>query len=90
MTDIYPNANVPEELKAIQVYWKDEADFYGDKGCCVLGAGFEFNYKGKKYFMPPTSMWQGSLSWEHCKDEIREMLITAGATDITYEYGNMD
>ena len=81
---------VPEKLVAIQQLWKEKADRYGDVGSCVLGAGFSFAYEGQKYFMAPTSCWQGSISWEHCKDEIEAMLEDAGATGIFYEWGNMD
>ncbi|MFE8704236.1 hypothetical protein ACFYKX_27155 [Cytobacillus sp. FJAT-54145] len=87
---IMPDLNVPEELKTIQAYWKDEAEFYGDVGACVLGAGFEFNYQEQRYFMPPISRWQGSVSWEHCKDEIEKKLLEVGATDIHYDFGRMD
>ena len=81
---------VPEKLIKIQQQWKEKADQYGDVGSCVLGAGFSFTYEGQKYFMASTSCWQGSISWEHCKDEIEAMLIEAGATEIRYEWGNMD
>ncbi|MBU8732486.1 hypothetical protein KM915_20780 [Cytobacillus oceanisediminis] len=87
---VLPSLEGCEELKEIQAYWKEEADFYGDRGACVLGAGFEFTYKDKRYFLQSLSRWQGSLSWEHCKDEIQEMLINIGAESITYEWGVMD
>ena len=89
-TQVLPNAEIPNELKEIQEYWKEESDFYGDKGSCVLGAGFEFTYKGSDYFMSHLSMWQGSIAWEHCKDEIRGKLEQIGATNIYYECGVMD
>jgi hypothetical protein len=77
-------------LKDIQAYWKRKSDAFGDVGSCVLGAGFEFTYKNKKYFMPPTSKWQGSISWEHCKDEIRQKLEDIGCKNIYYHWGRMD
>lgn len=80
----------PSELIHIQLYWKDKANAYGDKGSSVLGAGFSFTYKEQKYFMPPLSKWQGSLSWESFKGEIEDKLIKCGATDIVYEWGHMD
>lgn len=83
-------SQVPSEVAAIANYWKDEADFYGDRGSCVLGAGFEFEYDGEQYFMPPLTRWQGSVSWEHCKDEIQALLETLGATSIQYQWGNLD
>nr|WP_173026411.1 hypothetical protein [Aeromonas sp. Ne-1] len=90
MIRITPESAVPTELKDIQAYWKEEADFYGDKGACVLGAGFEFTYQNQRYFMPPMSIWQGSVSWEHCKDDIQNQLIEIGASEIRYDYGVMD
>lgn len=82
--------NVPRELLAVSMWWKDQADSYGDSGCCVLGAGFTFEYQGKKYFMPPLSRWQGSCSWEAFIQPVREKLESLGAVKIEYEYGNMD
>lgn len=91
VTVIFPNRKgIPEELLKIQSEWKEKAEKYGDIGSCVIGAGFKFNYKGIEYFMPPVSKWQGSLSWEHCKDEIEAMLSNIGATNIHYEPGMLD
>jgi hypothetical protein len=91
MVMIYPNRkDIPEELLKIQSEWKERAEKYGDIGGCVLGAGFKFTYKGVEYFMPPVSKWQGSLSWEHCKDEIKSMLSDIGATNIEYNWGILD
>lgn len=87
---VLPDADAPSELKDIQAYWKEEADCYGDRGACVLGAGFEFTYNDERYFMPPLSIWQGSVSWEHCKGEIEEKLKELGATHIMYDWGMMD
>lgn len=84
------NKDVPAELLNIQQVWRQKADEYGDVGSCVVGAGFVFTYKGQKYKMPPISKWQGSISWEHCIDEILEMLRNAGCEDIQYDYGILD
>ena len=62
----------------------------GDKGSCVLGAGFRFEWKNNSYFMGACSPWQGSLSWEAHTDTIKQMLIDIGATDIYYDWGRMD
>lgn len=78
------------KFKEIAKVWFDLSEKVGDKGSCVLGAGFHFKYDDKPYFMPAQSPWQGSISWETHKDDIEEMLIAAGATDIWYEWGNMD
>ena len=80
----------PEDLAEVSRYWAEAADFYGDKGSSVLGAGFSFVYNGKNYFMPPLTIHQGSCSWEHCKDTIEVMLKGIGAENISYEWGNMN
>ena len=71
-------------LEDIMRYWFDCSESYGDVGSCVLGAGFQFKYNRKWYFMTAQSPWQGSISWEHYKDEIQSMLEDLGATDIRY------
>lgn len=81
---------VPPELVQIQEEWAKKANAYGDVGSCVIGAGFEFTYNGKQYKMPPASKWQGSCSWEASKDETWIRLAEIGATDIRYEWGNLD
>jgi hypothetical protein len=70
--------------------WTKMADAYGDKGSCVIGAKFKFDYANFHYIMCPRSKWQGSLSWEHCIDVIELMLQDAGATNIRYDYGMID
>jgi len=80
----------PFELQSIMDSWYDLSTEVGDKGSCVLGAGFEFEWYNDKYFMPACSPWQGSISWETHKDTIREMLEKVGATEICYKWGNMD
>jgi len=81
---------IPEPLLRIQEIWKEKSDAHGDAGACVLGAGFHFTYQDRSYFMPPISRWQGSGSWEHFVEEITQLLKEAGATNIRFEYGNMD
>ena len=86
-----PNgAEIPQELLDIQRQWKEKADAYGDVGSSVLGAGFLFSYRGRRYEMPPSTRCQGSVSWEHYREEIQGMLEAAGATDIIYNWGWMD
>jgi len=80
----------PSELQNIMDVWYDLSKREGDKGCCVLGAGFKFKWRDDKYFMPACSPWQGSLSWESHKDVIHKMLEEVGATEIYYEWGRID
>lgn len=82
--------NPPEELLDIQYIWREKANAYGDVGSCVLGAGFNFKYKGLYYKMYPISIWQGSCSWEASVPEITQMLNDIGCTDVYFEWGNMD
>ena len=81
---------VPEKLQEIQRQWSEWAREYGDIGSCVIGAGFEFDYEGQRYYMPPIGPWQGSCSWEASKDRVEELLREAGATNIRYHWGIMD
>lgn len=80
----------PNELQNIMDIWYDLSKKEGDIGSCVLGAGFGFEWKGEKYFMPAQSPWQGSCSWEAHKDVIHKMLEDVGATEISYAWGIMD
>ena len=82
--------STPSELQNIMDIWYDLSKKEGDKGSCVLGAGFGFEWKGEKYFMPAQSPWQGSLSWEAHKDVVQKMLEDISATDIYYKWGIMD
>lgn len=75
---------VPDKLLRIQNTWAEWAREYGDVGSCVLGAGFEFDYEGQRYKMPPTGPWQGSCSWEASRNQVEELLKEAGATNIRY------
>ena len=70
--------------------WYSLSATVGDKGACVLGAGFQFTYNEKLYFLSSCSPFQGSLSWEKYKDIIQTILELIGATNITYDYGRMD
>jgi hypothetical protein len=80
----------PSELQSIMDEWFVQSSMVGDKGSCVLGAGFTFEWRGDKYFMNACSPYQGSISWEEPKDKIRNMLEEVGATEIYYKWGNMD
>lgn len=80
----------PKVLANIMETWYRLAQARGDQGSCVIGAGFEFSYNDKKYFMNACSPWQGSMSWEHDKDIIHDLLSSIGAIDIHYNWGNMD
>jgi hypothetical protein len=80
----------PRDLQNIMDVWYDLSKKEGDIGSCVLGAGFGFEWKGEKYFMPAQSPWQGSCSWEAHKDVIHKMLEDVGATEISYAWGIMD
>lgn len=86
----YGQEDCPDELIAIMKIWYDLSGNNGDKGCCVLGAGFNFNFKGEKYFMRACSPYQGSLSWERYIGVIQEMLENINATEINYNWGAMD
>jgi len=86
----YEKVPAPQILKDIQNNWKHRANVHGDEGSCVIGAGFRFVYEGNKYWMPPTSQWQGSCSWEAYKDVTEKELAAIGCTEIYYEWGNMD
>ena len=80
----------PYELQVIMNTWYELSKQVGDQGSCVLGAGFEFEWKNDKYFMGACSPYQDSLSWEEPKNKIQKMLEDIGATNIYYKWGNMD
>ena len=82
--------NNPSELQHIMDIWYSLATKVGDKGSCVIGAGFEFSWNGNDYKMYACSPYQGSISWETNKDEIKNMLENIGATNIVYKWGIMD
>ena len=84
------NKSDDDNLNAILDMWYELSSKVGDVGSCVLGAGFNFKYKGKKYFMAAASPYQGSISWEKHKDVIKSNLEVIGATEICYEWGCMD
>ena len=87
---LYRGTDNPYELQVIMDTWYELSKEVGDKGSCVLGAGFEFEWQGDKYFMSACSPWQGSISWETNKDDIQKALENIGATNIYYRWGNMD
>lgn len=82
--------SIPAELRKIMDNWYALSEAEGDKGSCVICAGFSFEWNGNKYFMNSCSPWQGSMSWEAHKDEIKQMLVEIGATNIQYNWGRMD
>ena len=84
------NYSTPSELQNIMDIWYDLSKKEGNKGSCVLGAGFNFEWQDDDYFMPACSPWQGSISWEAHKDTIEKMLEDIGATEIYYNWGRMD
>lgn len=89
--DLYMWDNsVVQELRAIMNAWYMLSKAEGDKGCCVIGAGFKFTWNDEDYFMCACSPYQGSVSWEANKDKVETMLREIGATNIIYEWGVMD
>ena len=87
---LYRHSENPYELQLIMDAWYEASKAVGNVGCCVVGAGFEFEWQGDKYFMSACSPYQGSISWETPKDTIKEMLEKIGATKIYYNWGRMD
>ena len=100
------DVTIPMELRWVQEHWirlqrswvwseqRKEA-IAGNpnayvEGTCVLGAGFQFDYAGKTWFMDPGGPYQGSLPWEYTRDEIEELLRRMGAKNLSYEWGRMD
>lgn len=79
-----------QDFATIMELWYNLSESKDLGGTCVLGAGFEFEYKEEKYFMHACSPYQGSLSHEAHKDIIAIMLKGIGATNIHYHWGNMD
>lgn len=87
---LYNRNYAPYVLREIMDFWLRSATAYGDEGSCVIGAGFEFDFEGKPYWMPAQSPYQGSLSWEASEGEVKQRLIDAGCTNVIYHWGNMD
>ena len=79
-----------DALCKIMEAWYHQSYLNGDDGCCVIGAGFSFEWEGDKYFMCSCSPYQGNLSWELGRNNIQKMLEDIGATNIYYNFGNMD
>lgn len=82
--------SIPAALRRIMDVWYTLSEIEGEKGSCVVGAGFNFTLDEEDYFMCACSPYQGSLSWEANKDVVRMMLQGIGATDIRYDFGRMD
>lgn len=88
---LYSNvSNTPHDIKVIMDKWYCWSTLEGDGGSCVLGAGFNFEFNDDEYFMPAQSPHQGSLSWEAHKDDVHKLLEEIGATNIRYDWGNMN
>lgn len=81
---------IPSQLKNIMDIWWDLSKRTGDRGSCVLGSGFNFEWNDDKYFMPAQSPYQGSISWEEHIDVVKQALENIGATEIYYNWGRMD
>lgn len=81
---------IPPALQSIMREWHRLSSETGDRGSCVIGAGFTFSYDGAEYRMAPQSPYQGSLSWETHIGTIKGMLVKAGAGSIHYNYGVLD
>lgn len=71
---------------------------FGDEGSCVIGAGIVVDYCGprcrtaKDYMIiraGEVSRAQGSLNWEHGKNEVLAFLKQNGV-DARYDCGRMD
>ena len=89
--DLYMwDSSIPTEIREIMDKWYKLSELEGEKGSCVIGAGFNFTWNGDDYFMLACSPYQGSMSWEASKDDVRQMLVDIGATDIQYDWGRMD
>ena len=84
------DGQTPRELAAIMRQWYKMSTAVGDHGSCVIGAGFSFTWNGNEYFMSACSPYQGSISWETNKEDVRKMLEDAGATNIYYDWGCID
>ena len=84
------DSTTPHELGIIMQKWYQMSTAVGDQGSCVIGAGFSFTWNGDEYFMSACSPYQGSISWETNKEDVRKMLEGIGATNIYYDWGNMD
>ena len=87
---LHQGAYIPSQLKNIMDIWWELSKRTGDIGSCVLGAGFNFEWNGDKYFMPAQSPYQGSISWEEHIDVVKQTLENLGATEISYNWGRMD
>ena len=87
---IYQESMMPAAIIPISRKWTELANAYGDIGSCVIGEGFEFDYQGKQYKLPPLSHWQGSCSWEAYVPEIKKDLEAIGCTNVRFNYGSLD
>ena len=81
---------IPAEMRSIMEKWYMLSNAVGDKGSCVIGAGFDFTWNDIDYHMCACSPYQGSISWETNKYDVKKMLEGIGATNIIYKWGMMD
>lgn len=77
-------------LKKIWETWYKLSEGTGDKGSCVLGAGFHFTFNGKKMFLPAASPWQGEGSWTPHRYFTKDWLTVVGCQNISYDCGCLD
>lgn len=78
------------EIENIMKAWYMLSEKEGDVGACVLGAYFQFYYKGEKYKMLPCSPYQGENSWTPYVNFVYNCLENIGAIDIKWNPGIMD
>ena len=83
-------SEAPDEIFAIMQEWYNRSREIGDVGCCVIGEGMEFNYKGIPYRMAGCSPYQGEGSWVPNVEWVKNELAKLGATNISWHAGMMD
>lgn len=87
-------------IKMARNLWNTRTQEYvkenGDIGTCVLGAGITVWYIPPRcrrprelMIIPSPACAQGSVCWEHSKDEVMEYLKKYGI-ETNYEWGRMD
>ena len=77
-----------DALNATLDMWFNTARRCGANGSCVIGDGFEFEYKGDKYFM--STNYNQSDSTEETLRVVEAKLRLIGATNIKYNCGRLD
>jgi hypothetical protein len=89
-------------VSAARTLWQAKSSEYynkhGDTGSCIMGDGIYILFKPKRCRIPQKFMLipsnqvarcQGSLHYEHSKDEVISFLRDNGV-DCSYNYGMMD